>query len=422
MKENKKLFNLSYLSLYLFFVVMILFERIYVIHTMVSISLYRIILLPLSFFIFLDLIHKKRFIIPRYVFPFVITYSVMMFIGLQWRNTGVLIGRLILFYTFLITYNIFIITDFNKEFKMKLTFVITIMLFIASITMLSDYFHITKFIKYLKPEAYKDFVKVGRPSSILGAETNFTAARFGALIPFLFYYVFNEKKNVLRLAFALFTLLITIIAQLLTASRMGYITLAITLIIIFFYIMTKLDIKAILITILVLILLSSVAFQVIRYQLNNSSLSWRMRNMENFLNGKGNFNKGETSLTVRFILFFAGLDMIKHHPLLGVGVGNSKYKALDYINEGYGMRYLHNTFLSLGSENGLLPMILFITLFAAVFIKSIKLASNENFWLFFSISMAVQFINFFFLSDILNRVFWSILMPIGNLALLKSNE
>ena len=398
---------------------MILFERIFLPISAVSISIYIVIVIPLSFAVFLDLLRKKRFLLPKHTMPFLVTYVALMFLGLQGRNINVLIGRFLLFFAFLITYNLLIDIKFDNKIKLKLSFIIAILLFISTTTMLTDYFHITKFLKYLNLDSYHDFLKVGRPSSILGAETNFTSARLGALLPFLFYYILNEKKHTLKFSFVLFTLLLTVIAQILTGSRMGYITLLLTILVIIYLIFTKFNVKTILITILILVILSAIGVQVIKYELNNSSLSWRMRNVENFVKQKGDFSKGENSIAVRFILFVAGLDMIKNHPVFGVGLGNSRYETLKYINEGYGMRYLHNTFLGLGAENGLIPLILFLILYFHIIVKAIRLSSKDNFWLFLALSMVIQFINFFFLSDILNRVFWVILLPIGNLALLQ---
>ncbi len=322
-QTNHKL-KLTYLFLYLIFIIMILFENVNIFFGSFPVSLYRIFLLPILFVVFFDLIHKKIFYIPKYYFPFLIFYTAFLFIGLEPRNYTVLVRLISLFLIFLISYNILYTIDFDKKTKLKISFIISIILFISTITMFTDYLKITKLLKIVNMDSYKDFLKVGRPSSILGAETNFTASRFAALLPFSLYYVFNEKKNLIRLLFVLITVIFTILGIVLTGSRMGFITLTIIIMVTFFSKMTKLDIKGKLLSLFIMIILIFSAIAVIKHQESTSKLSSRMENMKNFAQKKANITKGENSIAVRFILFIAGLDIIKHHPIFGVGLGNSK--------------------------------------------------------------------------------------------------
>jgi len=181
--------------------------------------------------------------------------------------------------------------------------------------------------------------------------------------------------------------------------------------------MAKLDIKGKLLSLFIMIILIFSAIAVIKHQESTSKLSSRMENMKNFAQKKANITKGETSIAVRFILFIAGLDMIKHHPIFGVGLGNSKYESLKYIDEGYGKRFLHNTFLGIGAENGIIILGLFLFFYFLILFKAYKhyKKTKDDFWFFFSLVMIVQFVNYFLISDLPNRIFWTIILPIGNL-------
>ncbi len=89
----------------------------------------------------------------------------------------------------------------------------------------------------------------------------------------------------------------------------------------------------------------------------------------------------------RFVLFETSFNMIKHHPLLGVGVNTyslnyQKYKLHDTSEDTANtMWYAHNSFLQMASEIGIIGLLVFLYLLAKltkywwVFYREI----NDNF-------------------------------------------
>jgi len=83
----------------------------------------------------------------------------------------------------------------------------------------------------------------------------------------------------------------------------------------------------------------------------------------------------------------AAMNIIKTHPLLGIGAGNFPTFFLDYTPEDLKIwvrpgKQIHNIFLQATSETGLIGLSIFISLFLASFIKILKIKKlcykNEN--------------------------------------------
>lgn len=65
----------------------------------------------------------------------------------------------------------------------------------------------------------------------------------------------------------------------------------------------------------------------------------------------------------RLIAWKAGLRMIEHHPLTGIGVGQFKPKMLQYADRGTGFTSIaHNTYIEVAAETGLPAFLLFTAL------------------------------------------------------------
>ena len=118
---------------------------------------------------------------------------------------------------------------------------------------------------------------------------------------------------------------------------------------------------------------------------------------------------------LRYFLFLIGVDLVKKNPLLGVGIGNSKYLTVKYTREPSEMRYLHNTYLGICSENGIIMLIIMLLFLSGIIIISTIRYRREKdeFYFYFLVAFFVQLICWFFLSDFLNKLFWSLFLPIG---------
>jgi len=93
------------------------------------------------------------------------------------------------------------------------------------------------------------------------------------------------------------------------------------------------------------------------------------------------------TLTNRTLIWTAGLDVFRDHPLLGTGAGSYGAAVLRAIDKAY---VAHNTFLSVLVELGVVGAILFCGLLAAVFVAALQMPHRERYlWLALFITWAV---------------------------------
>ncbi|MEI6222311.1 MAG: O-antigen ligase family protein [bacterium] len=93
------------------------------------------------------------------------------------------------------------------------------------------------------------------------------------------------------------------------------------------------------------------------------------------------FSSNAVSITERWSLNLAALSMIEHHPWLGVGIGNFVGVLRDYDVWGLTSKHLqpvHNIFLLVGAEIGLLGLVVFIALLGLSFYTVIRQLRNNR--------------------------------------------
>jgi len=87
----------------------------------------------------------------------------------------------------------------------------------------------------------------------------------------------------------------------------------------------------------------------------------------------------------RIKLWKVAIEMIKTHPILGVGNGNyasnySKYegKFPEYTYKTYGQFHPHNIILKMQSELGIMGLLMFCSFITSIFMKLINVAKNTD--------------------------------------------
>ena len=85
------------------------------------------------------------------------------------------------------------------------------------------------------------------------------------------------------------------------------------------------------------------------------------------------FKKIDKYVLERVLLLVVGVDLIKNNLLLGVGIGNSKYIAAKYLPYEVDKKYLHNTYLDIGSEHGIVLVGVLLLLLLLILLKKVKL-------------------------------------------------
>ena len=76
----------------------------------------------------------------------------------------------------------------------------------------------------------------------------------------------------------------------------------------------------------------------------------------------------EPTLVERYISYFDAVSMLSFRPL-GIGVGNWQFESLFYQSAPYQVRYIHNFYLQIALDGGLIPLILMLAVFIVTAIK-----------------------------------------------------
>lgn len=95
------------------------------------------------------------------------------------------------------------------------------------------------------------------------------------------------------------------------------------------------------------------------------------------------FSTNDGSVNQRLRYYDDVLTHFSSNPIFGVGLGNWKFKSIDYDKKdifGYTVPYhAHSDFIQLGAELGLIGFILYLGIFILSFIWSIKMWANPKF-------------------------------------------
>ena len=85
----------------------------------------------------------------------------------------------------------------------------------------------------------------------------------------------------------------------------------------------------------------------------------------------------EKSASDRIIIWKGAINMIKAHPVLGIGYGSFPYFIMEY-SEIEVERDAHNTYLRIAAEMGIPALIIFITMLILIFINTLWVFKNTN--------------------------------------------
>lgn len=223
-----------------------------------------------------------------------------------------------------------------------------------------------------------------RSMEFRGFTGNINISSFSILIklPALLYLIYNEKKH---LYFFLLNLLLisSIISVLVLFSRGAIIGLILLIIFSLLYYLVKEKRKVVAKSIFIFL---SVCLSYLTY---------------NFLNEKNTFDmieerfstvakpSSDQSVSQRVLFYRIALEDIKNYPFTGVGIGNWKLLSIQRANTelgGYMVPYVvHNDFLEIGAESGILSLLsyLFFIFFPFIILlkRSIDFKNNNLYFL-----------------------------------------
>ena len=257
-----------------------------------------------------------------------------------------------------------------------------------------------------------------RSNLYIGAAANINITAFSILykIPFLVYFIQCSKlKSSIKLLISLLVVSSSffIINTLLLTRSAILITILISLLYIFVGIYLKLEKKIItrFSSIFIFSILISYGLNTLVSNFYGSELSSsnRLQTITNIFSSDS--TKKDGSISQRLNFYSQAIEQIQENPIFGVGIGNWKIKSIDYDKNnivGYRVPYhVHNDFLELATEIGIIGMVLYLLIILISVITVLRLL-KRNFWGHFNrnefikaFSMLLFFI-IFFIDSMLN--------------------
>ena len=418
MKSVQTIFRpVSFFTLYLLTVSFVLFERLRI--PQIGMSPYRLLAGLLVIIMFIEMLKNRRIHLTREIIFFILLLWSTSLIGLEERNLLTFLTYFFLTCLLVVLYNLLYETGFDKRMIIHLSILSTFVMLVGSLTLLTDYFGITKFTLLFGEEIYKEVVLHGRGAGILGGETNFSASRICTLLPFSFYLLLHVKEKRMGLKpFIAVSIVFAIIAVVLTGSRMGLLVLGQMILVIG---ITELRGKKILgkfgiiIGVAAIIITLSFSMKLMKNQAINLARFQNLAAVSELASVQYEESNVDDSILNRFMLFWIGTDLIRKNTLFGVGIGNAKYLTVKYFPFDDQMKHLHNTYLDIGAENGIVMLVFLLIFIAGILISNYKIyrKTGDHFYFYFLFSFYILLFCWLFLSDFSNKLFWNLFLPLG---------
>lgn len=412
-KSNKLIIILFPLSIFI-----MMFDLLSV-YPNVSISVYAIfqsiLLLLILIFLLMNGGLKFKFYNTTFLLLLGFLFVVILFIPFSSNvNKSVFeVYRLSRFIVLAFTISLFLKNIWREEYFIYIAIVMSICGYLASLSVITDYFGITNFsLLYLRNPTIRQF-------GILG-ECNFAAGKLGIFLPFTLFLCqyYNYKKTSIKALFFLVGVIIISIAIFFTGSRMGGVTAIFSLML--FSLKERRQLiklttffNILVISIVIVFFISIFGINII---INSSKINFiinRYTDLDIFIKTKSNLIT-DRSISQRIECLNAGFKMFTDFPLTGVGLGNYIYKVKDYSS--FIFKYSHNTFISILAETGFIGFILFLGIFIQIsrqIYQCYRGSIYRDFYFYLGISFVNLIIMLFFLHDFGNKYFWGMFVPLS---------
>ncbi len=341
--------------------------------------LFKILMFGLVFFVFISNIFSLYF--PSTLF------------GIVERGNGFILFCQMIIFTYLFCIN------FLTDFKRRVVFyrILVLGAFLISLICILQKFGIDPVLNLYNI----DFL-VGRVFGTFG-NPNYVATYFVFIFPILGILIYEKSENKINKYFYLGVFLICLIALFFTESRAGILGFLVSMILVIYFSLKKINLKylffGLVLGILILFLLN----------LNFSTINRFVPNTSNM-----------RSLNTRLLLWENGIKLISERFLIGYGMDtfyssglkNVDPKILRFENLNDRPDRFHNHFLDFIYENGVLAFLFYLAL--VFYILRLGFFSGNNEFIFLSISIFSVLITdqfgFFLISHRL--IFWAFLFII----------
>ena len=349
---------LSYVAVFL--VVLVLIGKVYIVELFGRNTICSYILLLSSFIIFILMIKKKTINRKRLVFPILL---IMMWLPSLYNNAYIADGKLEFFlnYTFAILF--FCLYSLYEDKNEKMDFVLKIFVafaLIASIATWISYLfpkiYLEKMI-YIIPEYSRELVvhMFKYDHAYAGITNHYSRNAFYILLGVLASIKFLNKNRGVNIALIIFFLI-----TLFLVGKRGHLLFLGMALIISYFITNRVSIKVVLRFIMITIILSLIVTLAIRY----------IPGADNIFNRITNYSKDVS--TGRFALYDKAIDLYKSNENTPIGWGQFSKSTKYYYAA------VHNDYLQIFVETGIIGLLLIIGGNLIILFKSIFLVRKEK--------------------------------------------
>ena len=367
--------HINLILLILFFVSSIIppFDSIDVIYPQwLYLSLFSIISIFISY-TYGDPKNNRRPFQSKYLkllFVFISICFVSIFFAENQQESMVVMGRIVLIPVLLYLVILYVFS-FKKPTE-TVAFIMCGFLVYELYLVYDVFFEVTKYTTY-------DF----KFANLLKGNTgnkNIAAASIMTKIPFVIL-LFGRLKNKLLQTMIMILLFGSLLAIIMIAARATILSGFLFFLLYFGFVLKQYFVNKAsmshsvpIMAVLALVLLAN------NFLFQNSSVALESR-VEDIANYKDDYS---TQSRLRY--YSHGVQQIINNPLMGCGIGNWKIKSIDYDKENIKNFIvpftLHNDFLEIGAETGLLGMLIYITIFFLFFkqtLLKVFISKGENY-------------------------------------------
>ena len=266
-------------------------------------------------------------------------------------NENEVIMRSFTFVNFYVSFlSLYVFIAFNKFNTMNVSLFMLIVVTAELLFSYLPYIEISRNVQY--NFAFNNFLNGNFPNR------NITSAIYLVQLPFVLHVFKNTESKLLKIVSSAISFLLVYMVFML-GSRTAYVIL-ICLFFAYLIIFVMSKDKKIRSYFLTFILLVSSCFVLSTLTLGTQSDAYAVNRIQTI-----DFNESSTNTRLRYYQY--GIDQLFQNPLLGVGLGNWKIVSIDRDKENiisYIVPYtMHNDFLEVGAELGLIGLLIFLSIF-----------------------------------------------------------
>ena len=246
--------------------------------------------------------------------------------------------------------SLYVFMSFNKFKTMTVSLFMLIAVTCEMIASYSAYIEISRALQYTFE--WNNFLNGNFPNR------NITSAIYLVQLPFVLHVLKNTESKILKIVTSVIAFMLVYMIFML-GSRTAYVIL---MCLFFAYLMISImsKDKRIRSYFLTFVILVSSSFVLSTFTLGTQSDGYAVNRIKTI-------DFKETSTNTRLRYYQYGIEQVLQHPLIGVGLGNWKIVSIERDKENiisYIVPYtMHNDFLEVASELGLIGLIIFLSIF-----------------------------------------------------------